>query len=71
MLTNEIGVGGGGNGKQQGGARDGQQRSQRPQQQRGPRPQRPGEKFVQVPTVPELQAQPFAQEAENKHIREI
>lgn len=70
-VINEIGVGGGGNGKQQGGARDGQQRSQRPQQQRGPRPQRPGEKFVQAPTVPELQAQPFAQAAENKHIREI
>ena len=62
-VINEIGVGGGGNGKQQGGARDGQQRSQRPQQQRGPRPQRPGEKFVQAPTVPELQAQPFAQAA--------
>ena len=69
-VINEIGVGGGQGNKQQANANGGQQR-QRPQQQRGPRPQRPGEKFVQAPTVPELEAQPFAQAAENKHIREV
>lgn len=81
-VINEIGVGGGS--QQQGG--NGQQRQGQNGQRRGggarpagrPQPQaRPvvdvagGEKVVQAPVLPELQNQPFAQQPENKHIREI
>lgn len=81
-VINEIGVGGGSGGQQQGGGaqRQGQAGQQRRggQQRPGNRPQpqtRPdvagGEKVVQAPVLPELEHQPFAQQPENKHIREI
>lgn len=85
-VINEIGTGGGQGNKQQGGgnannrprpngnqANQGGQASQPNQnaQPRGPRPQRPGEKFVQAPVIPEIKNQPFAQEPDNKHIREV
>jgi len=80
-VINEIGTGGGG---QQGGqARQQGQANRRPQQQQPRRPQpapqqpqpqvQPVEKevFVETPVIPEIQNQPFAQEEQNKHIREV
>jgi len=81
-VINEISAGGGGGGQQGSGQQRGAGQG-RPQQQRRPapvgalalgqpvRPPREGDKIVQVPAIPEIQNQPFAQEEQNKHIREI
>ncbi len=78
-VINEISAGGGGG--QQGG---GQQRRPVRQQGQAParagapapgqpvRPPREGDVIVQqAPAIPEVKNQPFAQEEQNKHIREI
>ena len=74
-VINEIAAGGGG-GQQGGGQQRGGQQGRQQRRPAGPagqpvRPPRVGEKVVQAPAVPEVQTQPFAQEPENKHIREI
>lgn len=69
-VINEIGVGGGGG--QQGGGQRHQQSGNSGGQRRQPQPQRDrAPKVVQAPVLPELESQPFAQQPENKHIREI
>lgn len=79
-VINEISAGGGnggGNGGNQPQARQQGYANRRPQQpQSGSRPaqSRPAEPSViavPVPVIPELKHQPFAQEPENKHIREV
>lgn len=86
-VINEISAGGGGGGQQGGQARQQGHANRRPNPStsRGPRPQtQPAtpeaqptapasveEKFVQVPAIPEIKHQPFAQEEANKHIREV
>lgn len=77
-VINEISAGGGGG--QQGG---GQQRRPVRQQGQAParagapapgqpvRPPREGDRIEPAPAIPEVKLQPFAQEPENKHIREI
>lgn len=74
-VINEISAGGGG-GQQNGGQqRSGQQgRSQRqgrPADQQPVRPPREGDRIVPATVPPEVKAQPFVQEEQNKHIREI
>ena len=74
-VINEIAAGGGGGGQQGGGQQRGGQQGRQPRRPapagQPVRPPRVGEKVVQAPAIPEVQTQPFAQEPENKHIREI
>jgi hypothetical protein len=73
-VINEIAAGGGNGGQQGNGQRGGQNRpgQKRPAGAGQPvRPPRVGEQIVPLPAIPEVKHQPFAQETENKHIREI
>ena len=73
-VINEIAAGGGGgqqgNGQQRGGQQGRQQK--RPAGAGQPnRPPREGDRIEPVPAIPEVKLQPFAQEEQNKHIREV
>lgn len=68
-VINEISAGGGnGNGQGQSPSR---QQPRRPAEKPVPRQPIREERFRPQPVIPELKAQPFAQEPENKHIREF
>lgn len=73
-VINEISAGGGGGqqggGQQRGGQQGRPQRAARPAGQ-PVRPPREGDRIVQAAAIPEVKTQPFAQEEQNKHIREI
>ncbi len=69
-VINEISAGGGGNGAPQG-QPGRQQQPRRPVEKPVPRQPIREERFRPQPVLHELKAQPFAQDPENKHIREI
>ncbi len=67
-VINEISAGGNGGGQT---SAPGRQPARRPNEKPAPRQPIREERFRPQPVIPELKAQPFAQEAENRHIREI